>query len=46
MPLLKNIKGKLLKLIQSKNETEPRVAYDLWASTYDEQTNNPLVYLK
>lgn len=45
MSLLTSIKRTLLKFIRNKKETEPGAAYDLWASTYDEQTNNPIVYL-
>lgn len=31
--------------VRQKKEIEPAEAYDLWSLTYDEQTDNPIVYL-
>jgi len=43
--LLQQIKRGLLAFIHPKKEIEAAKAYDLWASTYDEQENNLIVYL-
>lgn len=45
MPLIKTIRKKLSNFIHRKKETDAATAYGLWASTYDEQTDNPIVYL-
>jgi tRNA G46 methylase TrmB len=46
LSFLRSIKKKLhYYFIQSKRETAPEAAYDIWASTYDEQSDNPLIYL-
>ena len=45
MHLFKKIKRRLTNLLHPKKEIAPGPGYDLWASTYDEQTDNPIVYL-
>jgi len=45
MHLFKKIKRRLTNLLHPKKEIAPGPGYDLWALTYDEQTDNPIVYL-
>src|SRR5262245_23416274 len=39
------IKKRLKDIIFRKKVIEASLAYDLWSATYDEQTNNPVIYL-
>jgi ubiquinone/menaquinone biosynthesis C-methylase UbiE len=45
MHLFKKMKRRLTNLLHPKKAIEPGPGYDLWASTYDEETDNPIVYL-
>ncbi|MFI5131281.1 MAG: hypothetical protein ACHQFX_14865, partial [Chitinophagales bacterium] len=45
MRFFRKIKGKLMGSIRRPTIIGPATAYDLWASSYDEQNDNPLVYL-
>jgi ubiquinone/menaquinone biosynthesis C-methylase UbiE len=45
MPLLDMIKRRIRLFVQGKKELRPAAAYDLWASTYDDQPGNLLMYL-
>jgi len=45
MKLFQKIKRRLTGFMHRKKQIEPAEAYDLWASTYDEQTDNPIVHL-
>jgi len=45
MIFFNQIKKGLIGLLRRKKEIEPSQAYDLWASNYDEQNDNPIIYL-
>jgi ubiquinone/menaquinone biosynthesis C-methylase UbiE len=45
MTILRRLKNKLIGIVRPPKEIEPAVAYDIWATTYDDQPNNPIVYL-
>ena len=45
MDLFQQLKLKLKKLLFDRKEMAANLAYDLWASTYDQQPNNLVVYL-
>ena len=45
MSILRKIKGKVRSLFRRKKTTEPAAAYDIWASSYDRQKDNPIAYL-
>jgi len=45
MSLFQQIKKRLSDFVRPKKEIEPAEAYNLWSSTYDEQTDNPIVFL-
>ncbi len=43
--MLKTLIAKLKTILNYNNQIKPSAAYDLWAGHYDDQTNNPLIYL-
>lgn len=45
MSIGRNKIRKLRNLFRRKKTTEPAAAYDIWASTYDGQKDNPIAYL-
>ena len=45
MRLLQKIKTILKPLITFQGQLDPSSAYNIWATTYDEQINNPIVFL-
>ena len=45
MNFFRSAKRTLKRLIGWSQEIPPDTGYDLWASSYDEQTNNPIIYL-
>lgn len=45
MLAFEKIKRRIKDFFRPRNKIEPAIAYDLWATTYDEQTGNPIIYL-